>query len=80
MLLRTLAAFRRGERRVCSMVHPPLPADEDRRRAGRERAQLLVQATSRQRLRDFLGAWHDALARSPTTRARWSIDVDPLEF
>src|SRR5512132_4056091 len=27
MLLRTLAAFRRGERRVCSMVHPPLPAD-----------------------------------------------------
>lgn len=27
MLLRTLAAFRRGERRVCSMVHPPSPAD-----------------------------------------------------
>jgi len=50
------------------------------RRAGRERAQLLVQAGSRQRLRDFLGAWHDALARSPATRARWSIDVDPLEF
>ena len=33
MLLRTLAAFRRGERRVASMVHPPLPADEDRRQA-----------------------------------------------
>jgi len=37
MLLRTLAAFRRGERRSASMVHAPSPADEDRRRAGRER-------------------------------------------
>ena len=45
MLLRTLAAFRRGERRVCSMVHPPLPADEDRRRAGRERQRLITEKT-----------------------------------
>src|SRR5512132_3806610 len=45
MLLRTLAAFRRGERRVCSMVHPPLPTDEDRRRAGRERQRLITEKT-----------------------------------
>ena len=45
MLLRTLAAFRRGERRVCSMVHPPSPADEDRRRAGRERQRLITEKT-----------------------------------
>ena len=60
-------------------AYDPVPAALPRR-AGRERAQLLVQAASRQHLRDFLGAWHDALARSLTTRARWSIDVDPLEF
>ena len=45
MLLRTLAAFRRGERRACPMVHPPLPADEDRRRAGRERQRLITEKT-----------------------------------
>jgi primosomal protein N' (replication factor Y) len=60
-------------------AYDPVPAALPRR-AGRERAQLLVQAASRQRLRDFLGAWRDSLAHSLTTRARWSIDVDPLEF
>jgi transposase len=30
-LLRTLMAWARGERRVCSMVRPPSPEDEDRR-------------------------------------------------
>jgi primosomal protein N' (replication factor Y) len=60
-------------------AYDPVPAALPRR-AGRERAQLLVQSASRQRLRDFLGAWHDALAHSLATRARWSIDVDPLEF
>jgi len=60
-------------------AYDPVPAALPRR-AGRERAQLLVQAASRQRLRDFLGAWRNALAHTVTTRARWSIDVDPLEF
>jgi len=45
--------------------------------AGKVEGALLVAGA---RLRDFLGAWHDVLARSLTTRARWSIDVDPLEF
>jgi len=60
-------------------AYDPVPAALPRR-AGRERAQLLVQAASRQRLRDFLGVWRDSLAHSLTTPARWSIDVDPLEF
>ena len=50
------------------------------RLAGRERAQLLVQAESRARLQGFLAAWHARLAAEPATRARWSLDVDPLEF
>src|SRR5215212_840902 len=39
-LLRTLLAFRRGEPRVCSMVHPPSVEEEDRRRITRERRTL----------------------------------------
>ncbi|MFN7086471.1 MAG: primosomal protein N' [Burkholderiales bacterium] len=50
------------------------------RLAGRERAQLLVQSDSRAALQAFLGAWHTALATDPPGRARWSLDVDPLEF
>jgi primosomal protein N' (replication factor Y) len=60
-------------------LYDPVPAALPRR-AGRERAQLLVQSDSRQRLRDFLGAWHSALAQARATPARWSLDVDPLEF
>jgi primosomal protein N' (replication factor Y) len=60
-------------------VYDPVPAALPRR-AGRERAQLLVQSSSRSRLRDFLGAWHSALAETGVTRARWMLDIDPLEF
>jgi transposase len=45
MLLRTLMAWARGERRVCSMVRPPSPEEEDRRRLTRERATLLKERT-----------------------------------
>jgi len=45
-LLRTLAAWRRGEPRVCSMVRPPSPEEEDSRRLVRERA-VLVQERNR---------------------------------
>jgi transposase len=40
-LLRTLLAWKRGEPRVCAMVVPPTPEEEDRRRICRERAILL---------------------------------------
>ena len=39
-LLRTLLAFKRGEPRMCAMVVPPTPAEEDRRRISRERKVL----------------------------------------
>jgi transposase len=62
-LVRVLMAFKRGELRVCAMVVPPSPAEEDRRRLGRERSALLkarVQESNRikglllsQGIRDF---------------------------
>ena len=55
-LLRTLMAWARGERRVCSMVCAPSPEDEDRRRLTRERGTLLkerIQHTNR--IRGLLG-------------------------
>src|SRR4051794_36740025 len=42
-LLRTLLAWRRGEPRVCAMVRPPSPEEEDRRRTSRERGTLLEE-------------------------------------
>jgi transposase len=42
-LLRTLMAWKRGEPRVCSMVVPPSPEDEDRRRLSRERQTLITE-------------------------------------
>jgi transposase len=42
-LLRTLLAWKRGEPRVCSMVVPPSPEEEDRRRVARERTILLQE-------------------------------------
>jgi transposase len=41
MLLRSLLAFLRGEPRVCSMVPIPCEADEEARRAHREREDLI---------------------------------------
>ncbi|MGQ0751042.1 MAG: primosomal protein N' [Betaproteobacteria bacterium] len=60
-------------------IYDPVPATLARV-AGRERAQLLVQSASRRRLQDFLAAWQKALAQERSNRARWSLDVDPLEF
>lgn len=42
-LLRTLMAFCRGERKVCSMVRPPTRDAEDARRMTREREALLAE-------------------------------------
>jgi primosomal protein N' (replication factor Y) len=60
-------------------LYDPVPAAMVRR-AGRERAQLLAQAESRSRLQQFLAAWHARLSAEPSSAARWSLDVDPLEF
>ena len=42
-LVRTLLAYKRGEPRVCAMVKPPSPEEEDRRRICRERKVLLAE-------------------------------------
>jgi transposase len=46
LLLRTLLAWLRGEPRVCSMVAPPSPLEEDRRWVSRERAILVDERTA----------------------------------
>ena len=68
----------RGERRVCSMVRPPSPEEEDRRRLTRERATLLkerIQHTNR--IKGLLARAGDHRLRSapqgspgPSRRAR----------
>jgi primosomal protein N' (replication factor Y) (superfamily II helicase) len=74
------AAARRGKALGARVtIYDPVPAALPRR-AGRERAQLLVQSGSRAELGRFLAAWRDALGQSRATRARWALDVDPLEF
>jgi primosomal protein N' (replication factor Y) len=51
------------------------------RRAGRYRAQLLVQAAGRSDLHRFLDAWVPRLAGIKAgRRARWSLDVDPIDL
>lgn len=61
------------------LVYDPVPAGM-MRLAGRERAQLLVQSSSRNQLQRFLAAWQQALTEKKAGSARWSIDVDPLEL
>lgn len=45
-LMRTLLAHRRGEPRVCSVVHVPSAEEEDRRRLNRERDYLVAERTA----------------------------------
>ena len=58
----------------------PVPAPMERR-AGRYRAQLLLQATSRAPLHRLLSSWLLALEQIPSGRqVRWSLDVDPVDL
>ena len=51
------------------------------RRAGRHRAQLLVQGFDRRALHEVLRELRPALESEPLARkVRWSIDVDPIEL
>jgi len=60
-------------------VFDPTPAPMARV-AGLERAQLLIQSASRLALQHFLSHWRPQLAAIKPRVARWSLDVDPLEF
>jgi len=58
----------------------PAPAPMERR-AGRFRAQLLLQAPTHGPLQKFLGAWLPVLENLPERRrVRWSVDVDAQEL
>lgn len=51
------------------------------RRAGRYRAQLLVQASARKPLHVFLAEWLALIWQSKEAkRVRWSLDVDPIDL
>ncbi|MGH8849888.1 MAG: primosomal protein N' [Casimicrobiaceae bacterium] len=60
-------------------VYPAVPAALARR-AGLERAQVLVQSRDRAELQIFLPRWRGELERLAERRVRWSLDVDPLGF
>ncbi len=58
----------------------PVPAPMERR-AGRYRAQLLVQCGDRRMLQRFLARLRPGLADLPLARkVRWSLDVDPQDM
>ncbi len=58
----------------------PLPSPMERR-AGRYRAQLLVQAGDRRGLHEFLNRWLPMLEADKSGRqVRWSLDVDPVDM
>ena len=78
--------LRDAEARASAHLHPgvsvlgPVPSPMERR-AGRYRAQLLVDATSRRALQRFLPGWITELESLPSARkVRWSVDVDPQEM
>jgi primosomal protein N' (replication factor Y) len=57
----------------------PAPASMEKR-AGRHRAQLLVESRGRTALQKFLSVWLPAVVELRAPRAlRWSVDVDPIE-
>lgn len=60
------------------VVYDPVPMPMARV-AGVNRAQLLVESSSRPALHRFLREWRRALP-APTARLRWHLEVDPVEI
>jgi len=75
--LRTAAALADAPEGV--HVYDPVP-NILTRRAGLERAQLLVQSRSRPALQAYLGAISARLFEQAPREVRWHLDVDPIEF
>ena len=70
---RSLAAT--GPCEVYAPVSAAMP-----RRAGVNRAQILVQSPDRGALQAFLPQWRAALEALGERRVRWALDIDPLGF
>lgn len=60
-------------------VYDPVP-NIITRRAGFERAQLLMQSPSRPALQGFLSQLSEQLFAQARRDVRWHLDVDPIEF
>jgi primosomal protein N' (replication factor Y) len=60
-------------------VYDPVPHVMTRR-AGYERAQLLMQSRSRPALQEYVGALSTHLFADAPRGVRWHFDVDPIEF
>ena len=60
-------------------VYDPVPHILTRR-AGLERAQLIIQSRSRPALQAYLGAISAQLFEQAPREVRWHLDVDPIEF
>ncbi len=76
------AARREAEKLAIAGVRllGPAPAPMEKR-AGRYRAQLLLQAEHRRRLHALLDRWAPLLETAPEARTvRWSLDVDPIDM
>ena len=70
----------KGEANCQLELNGPLPAPMPRR-AGYQRAQLLVSSPERRALHAALDAALPALHASPEARkVRWSLDIDPLDL
>jgi len=58
----------------------PVPAAMSKR-AGRYHAQLLIESAERTSLHRFLDGWLPLIEPLPSARrARWALDVDPIEL
>ena len=82
--LEAAMAFLRAAARLMEVpaqvqIYDPVP-HVITRRAGVERAQLLLQSHSRPALQEFLRLWSAALPASSSRGVRWHLDVDPIEF
>jgi len=76
--LREAKAAAPAERKGLRLLGPA-PASMERR-AGRYRAQLLLEAPARATLQRFLSEWLVRVGElRPSRRLRWSVDVDPIE-
>ena len=71
-------AASRGVTDAAVVLLDPVPMAMSRL-AGRERAQLLIEAVARPPLHRFLTAWLPAL-REIRSSARWQLDIDPIEI
>ena len=61
-------------------LHGPLPAPMPRR-AGYQRAQVLIESADRSTMQAFLPDWLSELrALKSARKVRWSIDIDPVEM